>query len=288
MNAEKKPASAEGLSQAGPEEVNEENQSQIIHPESEIDIMEVHHHPNVEKKGFKEYFLEFLMIFLAVTLGFFAENIREYFTDSQKEKQYILSLCEDLKADTGRLAFLIKYDEEKIAVLNNMTACYDTVSKNLKSTSCMGLLVKYSKTNRVFQLTDRTLRQLANGGFRLLQKDDADSILAYESLFRQYANFESTSFQQAQDNVRNTLNLMADFKVNAPLQSTSSMMQAIDTSKGILLGPLLFSDDRTILNKWFNELSLYLRITNAQRNILSGLKTMATGLITYYKDKYHR
>jgi hypothetical protein len=36
--------------------------------------MEVHHHPNVEKKGYKEYFLEFLMIFLAVTMGFIAEN----------------------------------------------------------------------------------------------------------------------------------------------------------------------------------------------------------------------
>jgi cell division protein FtsB len=38
--------------------------------------MEVHHHPHVEKKNFKEYFLEFLMIFLAVTMGFFAESIR--------------------------------------------------------------------------------------------------------------------------------------------------------------------------------------------------------------------
>ena len=43
----------------------------------QTETMEVHHHPNVEKKNFKEYFLEFLMIFLAVTLGFFAENIRE-------------------------------------------------------------------------------------------------------------------------------------------------------------------------------------------------------------------
>jgi len=25
--------------------------------------MEVHHHPHVEKKNFKEYFLEFIMIF---------------------------------------------------------------------------------------------------------------------------------------------------------------------------------------------------------------------------------
>jgi len=43
--------------------------------------MEVHHHPNVEKKNFKEYFLEFLMIFLAVTMDFFAETIRESFTN---------------------------------------------------------------------------------------------------------------------------------------------------------------------------------------------------------------
>src|SRR5580704_13351521 len=122
--------------------------------------MEVHHHPNVEKKNFKEYFLEFIMIFLAVTMGFFAENIREYFSDSQKEKQYIQSLYEDLKADTTRISFLIKYDDEKINVLNNIESCYDTVSKNLKATSCMGLLIKYSKTNRVFQIADRTLRQL--------------------------------------------------------------------------------------------------------------------------------
>ena len=39
--------------------------------------MEVHHHPDVEKKGIKEYILEGIMIFIAVTMGFFAESIRE-------------------------------------------------------------------------------------------------------------------------------------------------------------------------------------------------------------------
>jgi len=40
--------------------------------------MEMHHHPDLhrKKKNWKEYFLEFLMIFLAVTLGFFAETMR--------------------------------------------------------------------------------------------------------------------------------------------------------------------------------------------------------------------
>ena len=56
---------------------------------SDIQNMEVHHHSQVEKKNFKEYFLEFLMIFLAVTLGFFAENLREYFSDRQKENQFM-------------------------------------------------------------------------------------------------------------------------------------------------------------------------------------------------------
>ena len=50
--------------------------------------MEVHHHPDLhrKKKNFKEYFLEFLMIFLAVTIGLFAENIREHLDDRYANK----------------------------------------------------------------------------------------------------------------------------------------------------------------------------------------------------------
>jgi hypothetical protein len=61
--------------------------------------MEVHHHPHVEKKNFKEYFLEFLMIFLAVTMGFFAENIRESITEHSREKEYAHLLISDLTSD---------------------------------------------------------------------------------------------------------------------------------------------------------------------------------------------
>ena len=57
--------------------------------------MEVHHHPKVEKKNLKGYFLEFLMIFLAVTMGFLAENLRE----SLKHKEEILLNMQSLVAD---------------------------------------------------------------------------------------------------------------------------------------------------------------------------------------------
>jgi hypothetical protein len=64
--------------------------------------MEVHHHPNLhhERKPWKEYLLEGLMIFLAVTMGFFAESIRENITNGEHSKQLTMQLVRDLKNDT--------------------------------------------------------------------------------------------------------------------------------------------------------------------------------------------
>ena len=248
--------------------------------------MEVHHHPHVEKKAFKEYFLEFVMIFLAVTLGFFAESLREHINDNEKREQYIQSLVEDLQSDTARMNDIIQFDEAKITGLNSMYLCYDTVTSNLNETSCMGLLIKYTKVNRPFLINDRTVSQLANaGGFRLLKKEDADSILAYERMYKNDHDFETTVYQEAQNNVRNTLNELASFKVISPLENVSSLNGA-DTGSSTLNGPLLFSDDRALLNKWFNQLQLYVRVTKAQKTLLNILRDKATNLIDFYKSKH--
>ena len=249
--------------------------------------MEVHAHTHTPRKKWTHYFWEFLMLFLAVFCGFLAENFREHQIEKHRAKQYISSLYEDLKNDTARINQLLKYDDEKIRALNTMYACYDTVFKNLKSTSCMGVLITHSRSNKGFVLTDRTLKQLANaGGYRLLNKEDADSIIVYENMYKGYLDFQTTVFQQAQDNVRNTLNEIADFKVVAPIQLTTATM-ASDTTKSELSGPLLFTEDKILLNKWFNEVSLYLRTTNGQRNSIMQLKSKAVSLIEYYKNKYH-
>lgn len=65
--------------------------------------MEVHHHSPVKNKHFREYFFEFLMLFLAVTLGFFAENLREYFTENDHAQKLTEQLVQDLKSDTVNL-----------------------------------------------------------------------------------------------------------------------------------------------------------------------------------------
>ena len=84
--------------------------------------MEVHHHSHHPKK-WKEYVTEFIMLFAAVTLGFFAENKREEMVENHREKQYMQSLYEDLKKDTSMLNTLEAYDNlqiKKIDTVNNL------------------------------------------------------------------------------------------------------------------------------------------------------------------------
>src|SRR5205809_4012289 len=100
--------------------------------------MEIHHqhhhdHPQHKEKLWKHYALEFFMLFLAVSAGFFAESLRENISDNHRAKQYIESFYEDLKVDTANAADIMKTDQNKIIKLANMSNCYDTVSKNIKA-----------------------------------------------------------------------------------------------------------------------------------------------------------
>ncbi len=74
-------------------------------PPTPPDAMEVHHHPDLhhKPKPFKEYLLEGLMIFIAVMLGFIAENVRETITDHEHVKELTSQLMRDMKADTAQL-----------------------------------------------------------------------------------------------------------------------------------------------------------------------------------------
>ncbi len=83
--------------------------------------MEVHHHPQLEHKHkpWKEYLAEGFMIFVAVMMGFIAENIRENITNSEHARQLTLQLVQDLKADTAQLNEI--YRAETGIIKNNDT-----------------------------------------------------------------------------------------------------------------------------------------------------------------------
>lgn len=68
--------------------------------------MEVHHpHHPTHKKKWSEYIIEFVMLFTAVTLGFFAENIREHLAENDKKKELMKIVALDLERDLHQLEF---------------------------------------------------------------------------------------------------------------------------------------------------------------------------------------
>ncbi|HTB27224.1 MAG TPA: hypothetical protein VK711_17755, partial [Puia sp.] len=88
------------------------NDIQISTPSPSTE-MEVHHHPQLDHKPkpWKEYLLEGLMIFIAVMLGFFAENIREDITNNEHVRQLTSQMVQDLKVDTNRLNNIIENEQ---------------------------------------------------------------------------------------------------------------------------------------------------------------------------------
>jgi len=88
--------------------------------------MEVHppHHPT-HKKIWSEYISEFLMLFPAVTLGFFAENIRENISEHNKKKELLEIVGHDFQRDLDQLKFHENFAKEKLELCNLMIRYLD-------------------------------------------------------------------------------------------------------------------------------------------------------------------
>ena len=85
--------------------------------------MEVHHaHHPTHKKKWSEYIIEFIMLFTAVTLGFFAENVREHNIMIERKDQNLFSILQDLKQDSIYLESTIKYSDDGIRYFQKLKA----------------------------------------------------------------------------------------------------------------------------------------------------------------------
>jgi len=55
------------------------------------------------KNKWSEYIIEFVMLFAAVTLGFFAENIRESIAAEEKKQELLAAVVQDFKTDKSEI-----------------------------------------------------------------------------------------------------------------------------------------------------------------------------------------
>jgi hypothetical protein len=249
--------------------------------------MEVHHHPEVEKKGFKEYVLEGLMIFLSVTMGFFAESIRESIGDNAKEHEYITSMIEDARKDTAAIHWCIRVNsarEKAARTLANMCYNYD-VSKSNDAILYIQFHAATYHPDYVYPV-ERTLTQLKNsGGMRLIRKKAAvDSIIAYEDETKKLV-----SQQGAYQYYLNNWEAQAEQIFNLKYLHIQNSKQKISASKpgDTIYNGLLFTRDKMILAKAGNSVSTYGAVVDFYVYRLKETEVHSVNLIHTLQKEYH-
>lgn len=79
--------------------------------------------PNSSKPApWGNYFKEFIMIFLAISLGFFVENLRQDMAEKDLEREFMMEIVENLKYDTTRFRVNFKINQDILADFDTLRA----------------------------------------------------------------------------------------------------------------------------------------------------------------------
>jgi len=253
--------------------------------------MEVHHHPQLEHKPkpWKEYLLEGLMIFLAVTMGFFAESLREHINEHDRAKDFAISLYADLKADTAEMHDYLRY--HKIAVAN-IDTLMQMVSENDPKQLPSGKLYWFGLWGgafRVFIPHDATLTEMKNSGsLRFFANLEFNSKLEqYDQLCQNLKSFENLTTGTYTE-VRKYRAQLFNFKYNNIVNNISTIKDArlkrakIDSF--MKTNPPLLNTDKTLFNQYVEMV----RSRFLDRDVLYGAEILnhADSLIIALKKKY--
>lgn len=248
--------------------------------------MEVHHHPDLhhEKKPWKEYILEFVMIFLAVTMGFFAESLREHITDKEKESKYMRSMIQDLMKDTVATNWQISLTSEYMHGLDSLFQCLhskvltDSVQRRLYY-----LNIKYSRIIGM-QFSDATNVQLMNaGGMRLIEDQKVSNMIA---LYWREVEVEKLIAEIYNGKVNNLIEESYKIFDRVYIQNFTITYQAVI---------IKISPDARLMIQDKNQLIAYanrvVELRNSLKNwvsmALKRQKSLEKNLINSIKENYH-
>ncbi len=163
--------------------------------------MEVHHHAYTSRKKWAQYFWEFFMLFLAVTLGFFVENQREHYVEHLREKQYAKSLYTEIKS--GSYWIQVSIDEktwalEKADSLLKILSSPDEIARN---NELIYYFERFMRRRTIFTGNDLTYRQLVNSGnFRYFKNLGLNTKIAdYYIMYDRYHSIGESEYEKIGD-----------------------------------------------------------------------------------------
>jgi len=271
-------------------ELSPDNTSETSQP------MEVHHHPDLhhKKKKWKEYFLEFLMIFLAVTLGFIAENIRESISEHERAKVFAASMLKDLEADTAQLRpyrVYFDYAASNVDTLMQMLSSHDLKDIPTGKLYWYGL---WGGAHRFFVPNDATFQQMkSSGSLRYFDKTIAYDVANYDRLCRMMQAID-VSLGSIYGETRKSRALIFEFRYNDLANNIAQINNVGRASKSsvdqkkidsfMLSNPPLLSYDKTLFNQYVELARSRFMHTNVL--LADSLLNQSNKLIKELEQKY--
>jgi hypothetical protein len=147
--------------------------------------MEVHHpHHPTHKKKWSEYIIEFVMLFAAVTLGFFAENIREHSIIDHRIEQNKVAILKDLEADAVTIDSLLVTEQVSINTFDRfMNLLYLSKNKRINESQLMDSLKSIPDviaTTFTLYVNNSSFKNMQSSGLlSYVQEEDLKNSLSY-------------------------------------------------------------------------------------------------------------
>ena len=259
--------------------------------------MEVHHHPDLhhKPKPWKEYLLEYLMIFLAVMTGFFAESYREHLSERSKEYEYFINIKKDLLTEKTNLDIWIPSLYKRIAGFDTLINYLETPGV-VDSGSNMYYLARLSTRNAIFEPSDNTILEMkSSGNLRLIRsRDIVNNLMNIERLLEQYRNL--VDIEQKEDVMSYPLlGQLFDAAIFDKMQfnrknRTRSEKEYAAQSANILVkppgNPQLLNRDKEKINELVYYLHQRKSSFGGEARDLTGLKILVEKLIKMINKEY--
>ena len=255
----------------------EENQT----PDNQLDVSNKEVINTLKKKNWKSYLKEFFMLFLAFFCGFLAENYRESLSSQKIEKEYILSLVEDLKTDTANLSFYIAFRKEKSVLMDSLAEMMLSEQRNLFGNQ-MYFLARQVFNEQAFFYADGTIQQLKNAGnLRLIRKRNVvNALLAYEKKVKVLEGWDEND-----NRTKSTFREMGGRVFNS-----SELNKTMDSEMKFVMptsNPQLITDDFAIINEIAFQIHYLSKMTKGNSLRGESLKSDAGRLLELIQAEYN-
>lgn len=252
-------------------QINTANQSNPNNenPQNDTTNMETYHPHNIHQgRKIKDYIFEFLMLFIAITAGFFMENIREHFVERKKEKQFISSMIKDIQSDTNSINNILAGNNLQLKGIDSLLNLLEKPFSEMDIKKFYRYTT-YVNTYNAFTSRDITMIQLKNsGGLRLIEsKPVSDSIIIYYSYFDSYKEQYAYNLKSFQELIKMEMTFI-DF--------------------GIFRNPnkkLIIKNPEKLKEFYNSAVMTYLTILS-DNNWLNTYKKMGTSLLRFLKQEY--